>query len=128
MKKHASFGTEIEINGKARTVQFRRGDFIYTLPDPKDLEAKHDQNVNGKRAELRTKDLCVAQIADCCTLRKTAHEEGGASDLGVLRVRWLYSQGDVQKLYDRLEVPHSQHVGRVRRMSFESREVRESSE
>jgi hypothetical protein len=129
MTKHASFNCQLEVRGRERTVCFHRGDLIYTLPDPEGLDVvKHDKDLSGKRAGLRTKDLCVAQIADCCVLKTTAPEEGGTPNFGFLRVRWLYSQGNVQKLHDRLKVPHSQRVGRVRRMSFESHEVRESSE
>lgn len=89
MTMHGSFNTQIELGGKQKTVAFHRGDLIYTLPDPRYLDENKDQITSARRTELSTKDMWIAQITDCCVFKTTDVEQGGETNLGVLRVRWL---------------------------------------
>lgn len=123
MTRYASFNTQIEVMGKARTVYFHRGDLIYSLPDPKDSTENANHHASGKRTELCTEDLCVAQIVDCCVFECTVPEQEEHHKCGVLRVRWLYNQSGVDELYDKFKVPHVQQVNQVHKMKFEAHEV-----
>lgn len=123
MSMQASYKAQIEIKGKIKFVQFNRGDLIYTLPDPRDLEKNEDGNTSTTRTELSTEDMWVAQIADCCVLKATS--SGGTSNLGILRVRWLYNQKQASELNQGRAVLHGQYVNQVEKMQFEKHEVRE---
>ena len=128
MSVHASFSTQIEVMGKVKTIQFRRGDLIYTLPDPAYLEENGDEDCSLTRIELSTEDLWIAQIADCCVLNTTSAATTSAeetSNLDILRVRWLYSQNHVLELNDQHTVLHAQYVNQVQKMAFEKHEVGE---
>ena len=125
---HASFNAQVELRGKETTVAFHRGDLIYTLPDPLYLEENKDQNTSARRTELCTQDMWIAQIADCCVLKTTDPESGEESNLGVLRVRWLYSRRHVTELNDQFGSLHSNYIKPIKSMKFGKYEVSEGDD
>ena len=104
-----------------QTTAFHRGDLIYTLPDPNYLAENHDRTVSDTRTELTTDDMWIAHIVDCCTLKTISPE--GQNNLGILRVRWLYSQSHVLALNEQHTVLHAQYVNKVAKMTFRKHEV-----
>ena len=112
-----------EGQSQKRRVPARRSDLH--LADPAYLEENAVGDTRTKRTELSTKDMWVAQIADCCVIKASEPALEAEGNLGVLRVRWLYSQAHVEELNNKREVLHSQTMSKVKRANFNPREVRE---
>lgn len=90
---------------------------------PRERTDHNNECTHMQRTELHTEELWVAQIADCCVLPTKLPGYDKATNLGVLRVRWLYSQNHVLQLHDDRGRIDSSYTRRVRQCKFKSHEA-----